>query len=325
MSLFERISGFIGNIIQIGLGGPNLKNNSGVLEVRNTGDTDYAIMRSGNPIGASDTVNRGYADLVAHIPNLDAPQYVGMFTSHISTLRGPAVPHGAAYTVIDMDGAGYLSKIFCTFAIPTYLGTTPTLKFQVFVDGEVSPSIDVFVEDLGCYRAGPCSSDRAGGGVSLSNGISFYFNFVAPFSSHIRVLFVDQINDGVDKLLGGYLEYKLGTGMNWGLYGKLWSSTMNYSGIVPYATQTLLNISSATGGVFVGGYYDVAGEVDMNYLEGWFNAVIDGNTSTGNWVNGGGGAQVVTGNYMFDNNSDYGENGFRFTASGGAHNQNRNL
>ena len=320
MGLFERISGLVGSVVQLGIGGPKLKNNSGVIESRNPSDTDYAVLRAGTPLGASDVVPRSYADLVAHIPNLDSPQYVGMFTSHISTLRGPSLGAGAAYTVLDMDGAGYLSKIFCTLA--GYTGGAPSIKFQVFVDGEVSPSIDVFVEDMCCFRSGTCSSDRAGGGIG-SNGLSFFFNFVAPFSSHIKVLFVDQLNSGAH-LLGGYLEYKLGTGMNWGLYGKLWSSTMNYT-VVPYATQNLLNITSATGGVFVGGYYDMTGESDFHYLEGWLNAIIDGGAGSTNWINGGGNFQVPTGSYMFDSNEDYGENGFYFSATGGAHNQTRNV
>ena len=256
-----------------------------------------------------------------NLASLESPQSAMLFTSHISTLRGPSLPAGGTYTVLDMNGAGYLSKIFCTLA--AYTGGAPSIKFQVYVDGEVTPSIDVFVEDMCCFRSGTCSSDRAGGGIG-SNGLSFYFNFVAPFSSHIRVLFVDQINDGNDRLLGGYLEYKIGTGMNWGLYGKLWSSTMNYT-VVPYATQNLLNITSATGGVFVGGYYDLTGEGDFHFLEGWFNAVIDGGAGSTNWVNGGGNFQVPTGNYMFDSNEDYGEDGFYFSATGGAHNQTRNL
>lgn len=322
MGLLSRLSGVIGGLFRLGSGGPQLKNNAGAIEARNAGDTDYAVFRAGTPLGAADAVPRSYADLVAHVPQLDSPQYVGMFTSHISTLRGPTLPHGGGYTVLDMNGAGYLSKIFCTLA--NYTGAAPSLKFQVFVDGEVTPSIDVFVEDMCCFRSGVCSSDRAGGGIG-SNGLSFFFNFVAPFSSHIKVQFLDLRNDGIDRLLGGYLEYKLGTGMNWGLYGKLWSSTMDYSGIVPYATQNLLNITSATGGVFIGGYYDITGEADFHYLEGWFNAVIDGGVGATNWINGGGGAQVATGNYMFDSNEDYGEDGFYFSATGGAHNQTRNV
>ena len=321
MNLLQRINGIIGNLFQLGSGGPQIKNNSGAIEVRNSTDTGFSVMRAAIPVGLNDLVPKSYADLVAHVPKLDSPQYPGLFTSHISTLRGPTLPHGGGYTVIDMDGAGYLSKIFCTLA--NYTGAAPSLKFQVFVDGELTPSIDVFVEDMCCFRSGVCSSDRAGGGIG-SNGLSFFFNFVAPFSSHLKVQFLDLINDGVDRLLGGYLEYKIGTGMNWGLYGKLWSSTMNYT-VVPYATQTLLNVTSATGGVFVGGYYDLTGEADFHFLEGWLNAVIDGYGVDGyNWINGGGG-QVQTSNYMFDSVEDFGEDGFYFSATGGAHNQTRNL
>jgi hypothetical protein len=219
-----------------------------------------------------------------------------------------------------MDGAGYLSKIFCTLAtITSYSGVS--MKVQIYVDGEVTPSIDAAIEDMGCFRLGTCSADRAGGGVATGNGVSFFFNFVAPFTTHIKVVFVDMINDGNDRYLGGYVEYKLGNNLSWGVYGKLWSSTMNYT-VTPYSTQTLLNVSSATGGVFIGGYYVLSGQSDMHYLEGWINAIIDGGANS-NWVNGASGAQVPTTNYKYDSNEDYGLDGFYFSASGGIHNQTR--
>jgi len=312
MGLLQRISGIVDNLFQLGIGGPQLKNNAGVVEVRNSTDTGFAVMRTATPVGIDDVVPKAYADLAARVPGLDSPQYPGVFTSHISTLRGPELPAGGGYTVLDIDGAGYLSKIFCTLAMLGYSGATPTMKFQVFVDGELTPSIDGYVEDIGCFRAAACYSDRAGGGVSSNNGLSFYLDFVAPFSSHVKVQFVDLVNVG-NHLLGGYLEYKLGTGMNWGLYGKLWSSTMNYV-VAPYATQNLLTVNSPTGGVFVGGYYDLTGQTDFHYLEGWMNAVIDGYGEDGyNWINVGG-AQVQTDQYKYDSIEDYAQNGFYFSS-----------
>ena len=315
MGLLQKINGIVDNLLRLGIGGPQLKNNSGVIEMRNATDTGFAVMRTAIPVGLDDAVPKAYADLVAHVPGLDSPQYPGMFTSHISTLRGPGLPAGGGYTVLDIDGAGYLSKIFCTLALPGYGGATPTMKFQVFIDGELTPSIDGYVEDMGCFRAASCYSDRAGGGIASGNGLSFYFEFVAPFNSHVKVQFVDLINNG-NNLLGGYLEYKLGTGMNWGKYGKLWSSTMDYV-VAPYATQNLLNVTSTTGGVFVGGYYDLTGQTDFHYLEGWINAVCDGygdGYSDGyNWINVGG-AQVPTSQYKFDSIEDYAQNGFYFTS-----------
>ncbi len=110
MTVLQRIVGVVGNLFRLGTGGPQLKNNAGVIEARNAEDTDFAVLRAATPIGVADVVPRSYADLVAHIPNLDSPQYVGLFTSHISTLRGPTLPHGGVYTVLDMAGAGYLSR-----------------------------------------------------------------------------------------------------------------------------------------------------------------------------------------------------------------------
>src|SRR3954469_24060393 len=62
MSLFQKIRGTIETIFQIGLGGPNIKNNSGVIEARNVGDTGFAIARAATPVGANDVATKAYAD-----------------------------------------------------------------------------------------------------------------------------------------------------------------------------------------------------------------------------------------------------------------------
>jgi hypothetical protein len=44
MSTFKNIAGIVGTLFKIGIGGPQLKNNSGVIEARNVGDTAYATI-----------------------------------------------------------------------------------------------------------------------------------------------------------------------------------------------------------------------------------------------------------------------------------------
>lgn len=47
--VFKKIAGIMGNFFKVGgTGGPGIKNNSGVVEVRNTGDTDFAVARVAN-------------------------------------------------------------------------------------------------------------------------------------------------------------------------------------------------------------------------------------------------------------------------------------
>lgn len=65
MSLFSKFRGTIETIFQIGLGGPNIKNNAGVIEARNAGDSAFAVVRGATPVGDNDLVNKQYADTLA--------------------------------------------------------------------------------------------------------------------------------------------------------------------------------------------------------------------------------------------------------------------
>jgi len=46
MSLFAKIRGTIETIFQLGLSGPQLKNNGGIIDARNAADSAYAVVRS---------------------------------------------------------------------------------------------------------------------------------------------------------------------------------------------------------------------------------------------------------------------------------------
>ncbi len=62
MSVFSKIKGTIETVFQIGLGGPQLKNNGGSVDVRNAADTAFVAVRALDPVGANDAVTKGYAD-----------------------------------------------------------------------------------------------------------------------------------------------------------------------------------------------------------------------------------------------------------------------
>ncbi len=109
MSLLSRISGVVGNLFRIGLGGPQLKNNAGVIEARNVGDTGYAVLRAGTPVGVADLATRAYADLVARTPQLSAPQYPGLGVRLVAKAEGPTLLANGSYTVVDVAGAGFMS------------------------------------------------------------------------------------------------------------------------------------------------------------------------------------------------------------------------
>jgi hypothetical protein len=65
MSLWSKIRGTQELLFQLGLGGPNLKNNAGAVEARNAGDTGFVVARGASPVGDNDLVTKAYADTLA--------------------------------------------------------------------------------------------------------------------------------------------------------------------------------------------------------------------------------------------------------------------
>jgi hypothetical protein len=62
MSLWSKIRGTIETIFQLGLNGPNLKNNGGAIEGRNSGDTAFTVVRGDTPVAANDLTTKAYVD-----------------------------------------------------------------------------------------------------------------------------------------------------------------------------------------------------------------------------------------------------------------------
>jgi hypothetical protein len=62
MSLWSKIRGTIETIFQLGLGGPQLKNNAGVIEARNPTDAAYVVVRGLDPVAANDFATKNYVD-----------------------------------------------------------------------------------------------------------------------------------------------------------------------------------------------------------------------------------------------------------------------
>lgn len=57
----------IGSIVEFGKAGPQLKNNSGILEHRNNADDDFVIARGAHPIGDNDLVTKYYLETRADV------------------------------------------------------------------------------------------------------------------------------------------------------------------------------------------------------------------------------------------------------------------
>lgn len=62
MGLFKNIRGTFETLFQLGKDGPNLKNNSGVIEARNAADSDYVRMKAATPVDDADVVTKKWAE-----------------------------------------------------------------------------------------------------------------------------------------------------------------------------------------------------------------------------------------------------------------------
>jgi len=62
MSIYKKNRGSIESIHQLGIGGPNLKNNSGVIEAKNAADSALAVVRMADPLGDTDGVAKGWVN-----------------------------------------------------------------------------------------------------------------------------------------------------------------------------------------------------------------------------------------------------------------------
>ena len=62
MGFFSKIRGTFETLFQIGKGGPQVKNNAGVVEMRDPADAAFVITRGLAPVAANDYVTKGHFD-----------------------------------------------------------------------------------------------------------------------------------------------------------------------------------------------------------------------------------------------------------------------
>ena len=58
----NKLRGTTQSTFRIGISGPQLKNNSGVIEARDSTDAGFAIMRGATPVGNDDLTHKSYVD-----------------------------------------------------------------------------------------------------------------------------------------------------------------------------------------------------------------------------------------------------------------------
>ena len=62
MAFFSKLRGTFSTLFQIGEQGPQLKNNAGVVEARNSADAAFVKVRGADPVIADDLVTKRYGD-----------------------------------------------------------------------------------------------------------------------------------------------------------------------------------------------------------------------------------------------------------------------
>jgi hypothetical protein len=88
--------------VELGKGGPRLKNNSGVVEHRNSADSAFVIVRGAHPIGENDLVTKRYLEERADV----------RVTGQIDGGSPPAVVAGAVYIVTTAGGSYSLKELY---------------------------------------------------------------------------------------------------------------------------------------------------------------------------------------------------------------------
>lgn len=129
MSVWQKIRGTIETIFSLGLGGPQLKNNGGVVENRNPTDTGFAVVRGATPVAANDLTTKAYVDAAAAPGGLFVIRFaLGTSTgSSTATIPAGAVVFEAAVDVTTPYSAGATISVGQTGSASLLMATTDNL------------------------------------------------------------------------------------------------------------------------------------------------------------------------------------------------------
>ena len=226
----------------------------------------------------------------------------------VAKVEGPTLTPSGSYTALDIDGAGYISHIMMSCNSSDTNGRNKT-RMKVYVNGEVTPSIDVSLEDMCCSRGLDPNVIDAGqeyqfatekiGYVAnaFGTGTGFYAYLTIPFQTHITVVF-ENGSSTANTILGGHLDYRL-VDREWGRYSVLRNVNIENVSVAAYNEQLLLDFVGR--GAFYASYLHFAGgDSNYNYLEGNIKFYVDGD-----YANYPGGAS--------DNEYDSSEDYFNFS------------
>jgi len=95
MSLWSKVRGTIETIFQLGLGGPQLKNNSGAIEARDAADATFVIGRGATPVAANDWATKAYVDSGSVIADGGVQTVEWTLGTTASQPAATSIPNGA--------------------------------------------------------------------------------------------------------------------------------------------------------------------------------------------------------------------------------------
>lgn len=102
MSLWSKIRGTIEALFQLGLGGPNLKNNGGAVEARNAGDSAFAIARGATPVASNDLATKAYVD-AGDVGASGAVQEIRIAVALATTSSVTSIPLGSIIVAAELN------------------------------------------------------------------------------------------------------------------------------------------------------------------------------------------------------------------------------
>lgn len=114
MSVFSKIRGTIETLFQVGLGGPQLKNNAGSIDARNPTDTGYVNVRGLDPVIASDLATKNYVDS-------------GGASGQVREIRIPITTAAAQTSVTSLPAGAIVSSAELNIQVAYSVGATISL------------------------------------------------------------------------------------------------------------------------------------------------------------------------------------------------------
>lgn len=132
MSKWTDLLGTTSSYFRIGgTGGPRLKNSSGVIEARDSGDSAYAILRCSDPSGSSDAATKNYIDkLRRYFFHAAAMGIPGTNWNDTSAAPTAADANNSQIQVVRFDDTTADSRTFGVIYIPSG-ATTLALEYLI--------------------------------------------------------------------------------------------------------------------------------------------------------------------------------------------------